>query len=283
MGYGAGIGDDDAIDAGFFESFDGGSAEYGVCGAEEDTASSVCADNFDSAANGPGSGDHVIEDEGRLTFDGATDEIGLTGFHGICAAFVDDGERAAEVILVLESAFDTAFVGADDDEFFAGDVKRSEVSVENWGSVEVVDRYIEEALDLSCVQVHGEDAVSTGLNDEVSNKFGGDGNAAGVLAVLASVSEIRNDRGNTSSAGTAAGVNHYQQFNKVFVDWWTGGLDEEYIAAADVLIELNADFAVGEVADFEVSESDAKVSGDLAGEFGIGTAAEDCQMFVHTC
>jgi hypothetical protein len=32
-----------------------------------------------------------------------------------------------------------------------------------------------------------------------------------------------------------------------------------------------------------VSESDAKVSGDLAGEFGIGTAAEDCQMFVHTC
>lgn len=146
----------------------------------------------------------------------------------------------------------------------------------------MVDGDIEEALNLSCVQVHGEDPVSPGLNDEVSDQFRRDGNAACVLTILACVAEIRNDRGNSSSTGAATGINQYEEFNEVFVNRWTGGLDEEHIAATDILIEFNADFAVGEIADFEMSESDAEVSGDLAGEFGIGTAAEDCQMFVHT-
>lgn len=123
VGNGAGIGDDDAIDAGLFKSFDGRSAEYGMCGTEEDTACAVGANNFDGAANGPSGRDHVIEDECGFAFDWPADEICLPRFHGISAAFVDDGERATEVILMLKSALDAAFVGADDDKFFVGDIQ----------------------------------------------------------------------------------------------------------------------------------------------------------------
>jgi hypothetical protein len=186
------------------------------------------------------------------------------------------------VILVLKRAFNAAFIRADDDQFFAGDIKRGEVSVENGSGVEVVYGHIEEALDLSGVKIHGEDAVSPCLYDEIGDQFGGDGNAAGVFAILAGVTEVGHNSGDTSSTGAATGVDHNEQFNEVFVDWGASGLDKEYITAADILVKFDTDFAVGEVADFEVSESDAKVTGDLTGEFGVGTAAEDCQMFVHT-
>jgi hypothetical protein len=90
--HGAGVCNNDAIDLGFFESFGSGAAEDGVCGSEKDPASTVCADDFDSAADGTGGGDHIIEDESGFAFDWPADEICLTGFHGICATFIDDGK-----------------------------------------------------------------------------------------------------------------------------------------------------------------------------------------------
>jgi ABC-type phosphate/phosphonate transport system substrate-binding protein len=59
----------------------------------------------------------------------------------------------------------------------------------------VVHRNVEEALDLRGVQVDAQHAVCARAGDEVGHQLGGDGHAALVLAVLAGVAEVGNDRG----------------------------------------------------------------------------------------
>ena len=83
--------------------------------------------------------------------------------------------------------FDAANVWGDDGEVV--DVHATDVADEDGGGVEVVDGDVEEALDLAGVEVHGEDAVDACCGDEISDKFGGDGDTAFVFAVLAGVAE----------------------------------------------------------------------------------------------
>src|SRR5450759_4046961 len=62
------------------------------------------------------------------------------------------------------------------------------------GGVEIVHRDIEKALNLPDVQVHGENALGPGGNQEVGHQLGGDGHPGRHLAVLAGIAEIGDDR-----------------------------------------------------------------------------------------
>ena len=68
---------------------------------------------------------------------------------------------------------------------------------------------------------------------------------------------------------------------------FTGGpgrLDDEDVAAADVLVQLDADLAVREIADLDGGQLDAEVIGDLLGQIGMSPAADDREMIVrHPC
>jgi len=61
--------------------------------------------------------------------------------------------------------------------------------------VEVVDRDIEEALDLRCVQVHGDDVVTARRLEHVGHESCGDRGARLVFLVLARVGEVGKDCG----------------------------------------------------------------------------------------
>ena len=148
------IGDDQAGEIGGFEAFDGRAAEDGVRGGDVDFLDAVFVEHFGGAGDRAGGADHVVEHQGDFAFDLAAEDVGLDGGVGAHAAFVDDRDRAADAFGVAEGALDAALVGADDDDVGQVDARMQEVLVEHRGGVQVVDRHVEEALNLSGVQVH---------------------------------------------------------------------------------------------------------------------------------
>ena len=52
-----------------------------------------------------------------------------------------------------------------------------DVCEQNGQGVDVVDRNVEEALNLFGVEVHGQDAVNTGGNQHIGDQFGGNRHA----------------------------------------------------------------------------------------------------------
>ena len=57
----------------------------------------------------------------------------------------------------------------------------------------MVDRNIEETLNLIGMEVHRDETVDAGYAEKISHEFGCDRNARFVLAVLTGPAEIRND------------------------------------------------------------------------------------------
>ncbi len=110
---------------------------------------------------------------------------------------------------------------------------------------QVIDGDVEKALDLSGVEIDGQDAIGTRGGDEVGHQLGGDGGAALVFAVLAGVAEVRDHRGDALGAGAFETVDVDQQLHEVGVDRVVGGLDDEAVSAAHVFLDLDQQFAVG--------------------------------------
>ncbi len=150
-----------------------------------------------------------------------------------------------------------------------------ELVVDHRRGVEMVHRHVEKALDLGGVQVHRQHAVGAGPGDHVGHQFGGDRHAAFVLAVLPGIAVVWYHRRNPLGAGPHAAIDHDQQFHQVVVDRRAGRLDDENVAAADVLVDLAGDLAVGKVADLGLSHGDAQIVTDFLGELGVRTAGEN--------
>ena len=78
-------------------------------------------------------------------------------------------------------------------------------------------------------------------------------------------------------------LDQHQQFHQVLIYRWAGRLNQEHIAAANVLVQLDADLSVGKIADIQLAEANAQVSGDFFRQIRIRSATEYRQMLVHTC
>jgi len=95
--------------------------------------------------------------------------------------------------------------------------------------IQIINRHVEEPLDLAGVQVHGDDMVAAGRLQHVGHEFGGDGRAGFVLFVLARVREVGDHGGDAPRGGGAAGVDDDQEFHEPVVDVAGGGaLEDEY-------------------------------------------------------
>ena len=143
----------------------------------------------------------------------------------------------------------------------------------------IVNRDIKEALDLSCVEIHGQDAVSACGGDEVCNKLCGDGVAAFCLAVLAGIAEIWDNGGDPACGCSAHGVYHDEQLHKVVVNRLAGRLNDENVCAAHGLVNGYRALAVSEVCAGAVAEVLEKLVAYLICEFGIGVAGEYLDLF----
>ncbi len=145
----------------------------------------------------------------------------------------------------------------------------------------MIDRHVEEALDLRRVQVHRQHAVGAGAGDEVRDQLGGDRHAAFVFAILPGVAEVRHDGRDSLGAGPLATVDHDEQFHQVIVARRAGRLNEEHVAAADVLFDLAGVLAVGELPERHGGRLEVQMLANFIGQRGVRPAAENLQFAHH--
>lgn len=98
--------------------------------------------------------------------------------------------------------------------------------------IEVVDRHIEESLDLVGMQIHGDETVDTGYAEQVSYELGTDAHTGLVLAVLTCPTEVGDDGDDVTGRGALGCIDHQQQLHQI-VRIGEGALNQENITAAD--------------------------------------------------
>ena len=111
---------------------------------------------------------------------------------------------------------------------------------------QIVGRNVEEALDLTGVQIEREHAVGAGLDDHIGDELGRDRRARARLPVLSRIAEIGNDRGDAPRRGALQRIDDDEQLHQMVVGGRGGRLDDEHVLAADVLLHLDEDLHVGE-------------------------------------
>ncbi len=133
---------------------------------------------------------------------------------------------------------------------------------------------VEEALDLAGVQVHGEDAVGAGGLDQVGEQARRNRHARLVLLVAASVGVVRDDGRDAAGRGAAEGVDHDQQLHDAGVHRRAERLDQEDVAAADVLLDADEDVLVAELEDIAGAQGHFEMGADTRGQRDMSTPAE---------
>ena len=118
----------------------------------------------------------------------------------------------------------------------------------------MVDGDVEESLNLLGVEIHAENPVRSGADEQIRDEFRGDGHAGTVLAVLTGISIVGDDDGDAGRGSTAGGVEHDEQLHEMLVDGTASGLNDEHIRIAEIVLVLDENFAVGEPFDVDVTE-----------------------------
>ena len=143
-------------------------------------------------------------------------------------------------------------VGHDDEVL---EVLVDEVVREHVDGGQLVDRDVEEALDLALVEVHRQDPVGAGDGDHVGDQAGRDRDARLVLLVRPAVGVERDDRRDPPGARALEGVDHDQELHDRLVDRVGRRLDEEDVLLADVVEDLDEDVLVRELEDLGLAAS----------------------------
>ena len=220
--------------------------------------------------------DHVVDDDALLALHVA-DEVHDLRDVGALTTLVDDGEARIQALRVGARALHAAGVGRHHDR--GGVEIFLQVLLEHDGhAVEVIEWQVEEALDLSGVEVDRHDAIDAGRLDEVRDELRRDGRARGDLPVLARVAVVRDDRGDGGGGGTTERVRDDQQLHHVIVHGAARRLDHEGVHAADVLVDLDEGLAIAEALDLDLTERSLEVRGDVARELGVGVAGKEADL-----
>ena len=143
----------------------------------------------------------------------------------------------------------------------------------------MVHRDVEETLDLLCMQVHGENTMSTGSNDEVGDKFGGDGDTWLILSILARISVEWQDSRDSFGAGPSQGINHDEHLHQMLIRWWRSGLDNEDVLPTHVFLDLYECLSIGKRTHLTLTQGNIEISCNVVCKWLIRIAAEN----FHNC
>jgi hypothetical protein len=115
-----------------------------------------------------------------------------------------------------------------------------QVGQQHRAGVDVVDRDVEETLDLVGVQVHRQHALDAHRLEHVGHHLGADRHPrAARPAVLPGVAEVGDHGRDAACAGTLERIDHDEQLHQVLVRRAAGGLHDEDVAGAHVLADLD--------------------------------------------
>ncbi len=130
------------------------------------------------------------------------------------------------------------------------------------------------------MEVHHHHATHADRRQQVGDDLGRDRHARRARAsVLPRVPEIRDHRRNPAGRRALQRVGHDQDFHQVVVGRNTRRLQDEDVATAHVLEELDHHFAVRKPADDAASEADVEVVADGFGKLRIRVAGEHAHPF----
>ena len=269
-----GVGDNHLLEARIGNAFDGRTGKHGVAGAGVHRSGAVGVERIHGLHQRSGGVDDVVDDEAGLAVHIA-DHVHDFGNIDVGTALVDDGQRCAHLLRKETGTLHAACIRRNHDE--VGQLQLAEVADQHRAGEQMIDGDVEEALDLRGVQVDEKRAVGAGGGQQIGDELGADGDAGAVLAILAGVSVIRNDHRDAGRGGALECVDHDQQFHQVLVDGIAGGLHDEDVDAADILEQLEVDFAIGKALQLGLAHRDADVAADLFGQRPVGRAAEELE------
>jgi hypothetical protein len=156
-----------------------------------------------------------------------------------------------------------------------------DVAEQDGRGVDVVHRDVEEALDLVGVQVDRQHALHADGLQHVGHHLGGDRTRAERgTAVLAGVAEIGDRGGDAPGRGALQRIDHHHQFHQVVVGRVAGRLQDEDVAAAHVLEDLDTHLAVGERPTLARPSEMFRRLTTSAAKLGVGVAGEHHQAVV---
>ena len=267
-----GVGNDDLADLGPVEQLDGAAGEQRMRHRDADVGCGTGGQHgVDTVAQRLARGDNVFEDERALALEVAGDVRDLDLLLAR-AVLVDDRHRQFQQAGHLLGGLGATGVGRHD--HAVGQVGLAQVVAEHAQRGQMIDGDVEETLDGSGVQVHGDHAVRAGHLNQVRYQARGDRLARGVLLLLASVAVVGHHRGDALGAGAFETVDGDQQLHQVVVDRRTARLKDKDVCTAHILMPLHEHFTVGELLDRAVDKRHFEVGGDGLGQRGIRTAAE---------
>jgi len=279
-----GVSDDQLIDSStLLDVLTGHRGQDTVSDAHSDSLGTSLLQHTTCLDESTSSVDHIVNDDAVVALH-ITSHLHALDFAGFDTALENRDDGSGTNLIGKDiGAFDTTSIRRDDNSLIRVVPRLGlDVGGEDRSRHQVVERHVaEEALDLAAVKVHGEDAVGAHRLDELGHDRSGDGNAGVDLTILAGVRKHGNDGGDTAGRGSAECVNHEEQLHQGGVDVEVlsavGGLDDEDVIATDVLADFDVDFSVVEAGDGGLAEFGAEEAGDVAGEFGVGTAGDETE------
>ena len=147
----------------------------------------------------------------------------------------------------------------------------------------MVDRNIEEPLQLAGMKIQCHDSICTCQGNKVGNELGSNRFTASCFAIGTSIAVIRNNGINRTCAGTTQSIHHDHQFHKVFVNRIRNWLDDEYVITTHAFIDINLNLAVAKVLDGCIAKFNAHFFSNLFSQFLIWIKREklDSSIFLH--
>src|SRR5512144_2799374 len=135
--------------------------------------------------------------------------------------------------------------------------------------IEVVHRYIKEALYLSCVQVNSQYPVDANSSNKISDHFCGYRYPGLHLPVLPGISVIRDDGSDTTRRSPFQGIRYKEQFHDIVIDRHRGRLKDKNIRSPHILVQPYKYFTVAEVCDGRIPQMDAKAGSHFFSQFSM--------------
>ena len=217
--------------------------------------------------------DHVIHDHTVSAFHIANDVHDL-GFVRPWTALVDDRQVAMQMFCQCSGTDDPSDIGGDDQKILV--VFLLEILQKDGRSINIVDRDIEKALNLIGMDIHDQDAVDADALEDIGDNACGNGDTGGTwTTILTGVTEIRDTGGNAFSGSALQCIDHQDDFHQVVIGGSASGLNDENILAADIFIDFDSGFTIGEFGNESLAERDTEFAGYLGGQCRIGIASEN--------
>ena len=161
---------------------------------------------------------------------------------------MSNSKAAVQVVGKLLSCFCATHIRGDNNGILPVKWLALKVIAQKVESGQVRNRNVKEALNLTLVQVKGDNAVNASVLKQVCHQTSGNRLASSSFAVLTSICVVRDNYGKAVSRCALCSVSNNQRFHNQVVDVDTcQRLNEEDLVAADRLVKASVDFSVSKL------------------------------------